>query len=1072
MGAYNIDININTGNVTTSINGVVSSMKDLDALVAKLNNTMSGLGAGNATATEKAKKSITDYAGSYRTLAQDIEKTRKSLLNEVKALEDLRKATTVSDAAMDKQIQTVKELEKQLRSQTSALKQYSSVSKEANTSSISLMNGFNQIAGAFGISAGIYGAVFAIKGLIGVIADFDLSQKKLQSILGVSGKSMKDISNSAIEVGSSSIFGAKGVSELQIELAKMGFTKKEIMDMQVAIKDLATATQEDLAGSAEVVANVIRSFQLSATDATMVVDVMGKAFNDSALDLSNFREAIKYVAPIAKQAGFSFKETTAMLEQLSNAGIKGSLAGTGLTNILSRLGNENSKFVKTIGHTVNGFDEFAASLIDLKQRGADLGDVFQLVDRRAAATFSILLDGVSTVEEFKKKLEEANGVMKEQSEVQMEALSNKYELLKNQFSGFILAIDSGNGVLSTYLKGAIDQASLFLGILTDITSIGTKSTTDNKVDKTLNLLNQLRLPAPEEFLKALEQYDTKKTAAKFFDIATLLATQKNPQLAQAIVNNLSKSLEVANSGAMKIIDGLATSDIDVWKKAMGEKFNETLPELIGRLNVTQRKELSLGKEGTLEYEKRGIIIDKLNKLYEDYNKTKELEVQSDADRQKYIKHLEDQFKQEKSILEIKKKIALEDIKSLPDFRSSKGSPELIQLINDDIEKKRLLTQSYSWDEIIRKQDYDSAIKIAKLKGEDTSDIINSYNLNKILFGKAFNNDMLKLESDYAEKSLKITDGLRKENWEKDKKSFEDKAKQRAAAEKNLYDKLKDNEEKAFKYSQEHAIANLLGIPEDQLDFAVKGFETIQTQVSGLADAWVESAGRIVDARNNMVQEGEQALQTEIQLAELGFASNVSLKKQELEKAKQLRKEALDDQKKAQKVQLAIDTATQLSSQATAVANYFASTSKIPIVGVLLAIAAATTMFASMQKFRSLAKEQSAVKYETGGWIGGLRHTQGGTNIEAEKGEFVVNRKSAAKHGAMIEAINNDDTITLNKMYINGLKNGVLKTSVSLDDSDDLKAIRKALEKGGGSSYVQGNYRVERNGNTTTKVRLN
>lgn len=1093
MGAYNIDININTGNVTTSINGVVSSMKDLDALVAKLNGAMGNLGAGNAGATEKAAKSIADYSGSYKTLSKDIENTRNALLNEIKALEDLRKVTTTADAAMDKQVQTVKDLEKQLKSQTTALKQYSAVSKEAKTSSISLMNGLNQVAGAFGISAGIYGAVFALKGIIKTVADFDLAQKKLQSILAETDSGMKSISESAISVGKNSIFGAKGVTELQIELAKMGFTKQEIIAMQGAIVNLATATQEELAPSAEVVANILRAFNLTAADATMVVDVMGKAFNDSALDLSNFRESIKYVAPIAKQANFTFAETTSLLEQLSNAGIKGSLAGTGLTNIISRLGNENSKFVKTLGRTVNGFDDFLAALVELKSRGANLTDIFQLVDRRAAATFTILLDGVSTVEEFRKKLEESAGTMEKQAAVQLDSITYKATLLKESWKSMIIEMDDSTNVITKLAKWFLTLGQNMVSALGDpskqVSNILANINTENSNIENLILGGFVKLSEAERQI-----YDEKKKrVGEYYVEISDLETRYQKQ-----VSDLTKIGEA--SGANMAIP-IASAKIEFGKqlKEIQGDF-EGVNEMISSLSIeTTNKALKpyvdefvrLTKETKNLDEAWLIQVSRLSKLRDAYPKASLnaqiyqkaiAAVTAEYDKLNKTglnipsattdKELSKRLAQEKSILEIKKKIALEDIKSLPDFRSSKASPELIQLINDDIEKKRLLTQSYSWDEIIRKQDYDSAIKIAKLKGEDTSAIINAYNLNKELFAKTFNNEMLKLEQDYADKSLKITEGLRKENWEKGKKSFEDQAKQRSDAEKYLADQRADAAEKAFKYSQEHSIANFLGIPEDQLDFAVKGFETIQTQVSGLADAWVESAGRIVDARNNMVQEGEQALQTEIQLAELGFASNVTLKRQELEKAKQLRKEALDDQKRAQKVQLAIDTATQLSSQATAVANYFASTSKIPIVGVLLAIAAATTMFASMQKYKALAKEQSAVQYETGGWVGGLRHTQGGTNIEAEKGEFVINRKSAAKHSSMIEAINNDDTITMNKMYINGLKNGVLKTSVSLDDSEDLKAIRKALERGGGDVYIQGNYRIERKGNTITKVRLN
>ena len=74
-----------------------------------------------------------------------------------------------------------------------------------------------------------------MKGVIGTISEFDLAQRKLRSVLDETAEGMRIISNSAIQIGKSSIFGAKGVSELQIQLAKMGFTKNDIIAMQGAI---------------------------------------------------------------------------------------------------------------------------------------------------------------------------------------------------------------------------------------------------------------------------------------------------------------------------------------------------------------------------------------------------------------------------------------------------------------------------------------------------------------------------------------------------------------------------------------------------------------------------------------------------------------------------------------------------------------------------------------------------------------------------------------------------------------------------------------------------------------------
>jgi len=49
-------------------------------------------------------------------------------------------------------------------------------------------------------------------------------------------------------------------------------------------------------------------------------------------------------------------------------------------------------------------------------------------------------------------------------------------------------------------------------------------------------------------------------------------------------------------------------------------------------------------------------------------------------------------------------------------------------------------------------------------------------------------------------------------------------------------------------------------------------------------------------------------------------------------------------------------------------------------------------------------------FETGGMIGGQRHSAGGTLIEAEQGEFVLNRNSTSSAPNLIEAINSSATM--------------------------------------------------------------
>jgi hypothetical protein len=52
------------------------------------------------------------------------------------------------------------------------------------------------------------------------------------------------------------------------------------------------------------------------------------------------------------------------------------------------------------------------------------------------------------------------------------------------------------------------------------------------------------------------------------------------------------------------------------------------------------------------------------------------------------------------------------------------------------------------------------------------------------------------------------------------------------------------------------------------------------------------------------------------------------------------------------------------------------------------------------------------KFAKGGMIEGQPHSRGGVNIEAEGGEFVINKRSASKYKGLIDAINQDDQIRI------------------------------------------------------------
>lgn len=1078
---YNIDVNINFGSASANFQTLIDNNAKLQTTIDSLGKTIQDFGNRTTTSNNAAKKSIGDYAGSYKNLSSEISNTRKQLIEELSVLEKMRKSRKASTDDINEQVKTVNKLQREIKEQVSALNQYnktlgvtSTAAKNTTSAVGSLTKTFNSLGAVLGISFGAYGAFRGLVGMIKTISEFDLAQKKLQSILAETSAGMEVISQSAIDVGKNSIFGAKGVSELQIELAKMGFTKNEVIAMQGAIVNLATATQEELAPSAEIVANVLRAFDLTAGEATMVVDIMGKAFNDSALDLSNFREAIKYVAPIAKQANFTFAETTSLLEQLSNAGIKGSLAGTGLTNIISRLGNENSKFAKTLGRTVDGFDDFIAGLIELKGRGIDITGVFELVDRRAAAVFSILLDGTETVKEFKEKLQDASGVMETQAAVQLDSIAYRAKLAGESWKAFILEMDSGNGVISETVKWFLSLSDAIITAMGDPVLSAEKMSIS--IEKSSNDVRRIMkegymklnaaqkdeydelLAKTREYYEKLDKiqsdyYEKVRNAPQGIAGAIPIANFKNQLKAELLA--LQKEFpniigELASERSL-LLSGDSKRFVDYFNDLAKSTGNATKAFEVTIKKLLEFKKTAKEANDTLYVEKYTIAIKKVGDAYEKISGFSA--AQAEEDSGKIDKTIQNRIKAEIELLELVKKNNEEYIKLQND-----GYVEAQKLAENDLEFSKKILEKKLELEIESGANVDEARKANKLEIENVE---------------------LKYAAAMQAIAVKMTDDLIKEEerlTKADEKFADDVAKNMADNLKKMLKELADiakeiDAQKEFK--KKHPIASLLGIDnEGELALAEKGFDFLKDQVSGLADAWVDSMDKIVEARNNMVDEAQQALQTELQLAELGFANNVSLKQKELAEAKKLRDQAIQEQYKAQKIQLAIDTATQSQSLITAAAQLIASGSKFGIPGLLLSFGAITLMFATFKKFQMLAQQNAAQKFEKGGEVGGRRHSQGGTHIEAEQGEYVVNRRSTLKHKKLIEAINNDDKVSLDKIYLNGLKSSVLSAHVSLDDSQDLKAIRKALEKQGKQVTYFGNYRIEKQGNVTSKILMN
>lgn len=167
--------------------------------------------------------------------------------------------------------------------------------------------------------------------------DFEAQMSRVSAIAGAYGDDLEKLRELAVELGAETSFSATESAEAMENLASAGFGTQEIMAAMPGMLDLAASSGEDLASSADIAASTLRGFQLEASEAGHVADVLAKNAADTNAAIMDTGYAMKYIAPVAQSVGWSLEEVTAAIGVMADAGIKGEQAGTTLRGALTRL---------------------------------------------------------------------------------------------------------------------------------------------------------------------------------------------------------------------------------------------------------------------------------------------------------------------------------------------------------------------------------------------------------------------------------------------------------------------------------------------------------------------------------------------------------------------------------------------------------------------------------------------------------------------------------------------------------------------------------------------------------------
>lgn len=372
----------------------------------------------------------------FKANLQDLIKLQAEIDKATAKLRTLKK----TDKEYQAQQAKVKNLGKTFNQQAKAMAGATAQAKKLNTAGGRLVNTFKSAAVAIGAAFAVRAIVGSIKSVIAAVSEFEAQMAAVRAISGATGAEFEQLSDTALKLGASTSFTAVEVGKLQEEFARLGFTVDEIDAATKATLDLAAATGESLAKSAQIAGSTVRAFGLDAESTKKVVDVMAASFTSSALNLDRFTESMKFVAPVARAVGFTLEETTSLLGNLANNGIAGSIAGNGLKNIFLKLGDANSKLAKKLGGTVQGMPQLVDALKDLSKEGFSATDAVELLDKRSAPAFLALINNIDGLQDSVEILNNAEGSVTRMAAIRLDTLQGDMTILKSATEGLNIAL--------------------------------------------------------------------------------------------------------------------------------------------------------------------------------------------------------------------------------------------------------------------------------------------------------------------------------------------------------------------------------------------------------------------------------------------------------------------------------------------------------------------------------------------------------------------------------------------------------------------------------------------------------
>lgn len=338
-------------------------------------------------------------------------------------------------------------------------------------------------AGLYGSAATMmYGGYQAASSSVGFMGNYDESMNKIQRVVNPLGANMKDISQSAREMGREFGTSLLDVASGMEIYAQQGKSAQEIMQ-QTRVAILATnVTTLSLKDATESLTAASMQFNIPASESIRILDSWNQVENSTAIDAERLTKALMKAGTAAKTSGINFDEFNGMVAAVGESTRKsGEELGTGLKFILQNV--RTPQAIEALQNIGIYMQDAEGKMMSSRDALSQLKGSWDTLTQAQQQNVAIQIAGVRHSNDFFVLMERWNRAMDisvtslmsqgsamSENQIAMQSLNKQIEQLKAGWQGFLVTLGESGAVDA--LRRIVETGTLAVDVLGKVGSAG------------------------------------------------------------------------------------------------------------------------------------------------------------------------------------------------------------------------------------------------------------------------------------------------------------------------------------------------------------------------------------------------------------------------------------------------------------------------------------------------------------------------------------------------------------------------------------------------------------------------